>query len=396
VQFAGGRRLWVVCAAVVAVAVLVPTVSRVDARYDSSDSLWANAMRSASGWQKPYDFAIFLTAGHDVLDGRDPYPDRQELARDVGSPYAYPPLLALLVVPLTALPEHAASTYVPGVLWTLLLLAATAGALALVGVRDWRCYPIALLAPVTLEPVEFGAIGPLLLLLLAVAWKYRDRTGAAGAAAGGAVVLKLFLWPVFVWLAVTRRLRAAVVGVAAALALALASWAAIGFDGLRGYPHLLDRLSQLEARNSYSAYAVARAVGLPGRAAQVLVVAAGLALLVLAWRAARDRRRSVVEQDRLSLTFALAAALVLTPILWLHYLVLLLLPIALARPRLSALWFVPLALTVFEALDWYRGWPRGDGKALASVAVLVAVVFVSSLRGRGTPGRDARAASAGA
>ncbi|MGH7342691.1 MAG: hypothetical protein ACREKH_19575, partial [Candidatus Rokuibacteriota bacterium] len=71
--------------------------------------------------------------------------------------------------------------------------------------------------------------------------------------------------------------------------------------------------------------------------------------------------------------------LVLTPILWLHYLVLLVVPIALARPRLSALWFVPLALTVFEALDWYRGWPRADGPALASVAVVVALVFVVSL-----------------
>jgi hypothetical protein len=87
-----------------------------------------------------------------------------------------------------------------------------------------------------------------------------------------------------------------------------------------------------------------------------------------------------LDRDRRSLILCLAAALVVTPILWLHYLVLLLLPIALARPRLSALWFVPLAMTVFEALDWYRGWPRGDGKALASVCAVVAVVFVASLR----------------
>ena len=73
----------------------------------------------------------------------------------------------------------------------------------------------------------------------------------------------------------------------------------------------------------------------------------------------------------------------LTPILWLHYLVLLVVPIALARPRLSALWFAPLALTVFEALDWYRGWPRGDGEALVSVALVVTLVFVVSLRSRG-------------
>ena len=84
------------------------------------------------------------------------------------------------------------------------------------------------------------------------------------------------------------------------------------------------------------------------------------------------------DGDRRAFVLALAAAFVLTPILWLHYLVLLVVPIALARPRLSALWFVPLALTVFEALDWYRGWPRGDGPALASVAVVAALVFAIS------------------
>ena len=84
------------------------------------------------------------------------------------------------------------------------------------------------------------------------------------------------------------------------------------------------------------------------------------------------------EGDRRALTLALAAGFVLTPILWLHYLVLLIVPIALARPRLSRVWFVPLALTVFEALDWYRGWPSGDGRALASVAIVTALVFVVS------------------
>ena len=116
------------------------------------------------------------------------------------------------------------------------------------------------------------------------------------------------------------------------------------------------------------------ALGLPGGAARVLVAIFAAALLVLAWRAADG-----AEGDRRALTLALAAGVVATPILWLHYLVLLVVPIALARPRLSALWFAPLALAIFEALDWYRGWPRGDGRALASVALVTAAVFVASV-----------------
>ena len=43
---------------------------------------------------------------------------------------------------------------------------------------------------------------------------------------------------------------------------------------------------------------------------------------------------------------AIAAALALTPIVWLHYFALLLVVVALAQPRLGLLWFVPLALIV--------------------------------------------------
>ena len=56
----------------------------------------------------------------------------------------------------------------------------------------------------TLEAFEYGAIGPVLLFLLALAWRFRDDSVGSGVATGGAVVLKLFLWPSLVWLAVTR------------------------------------------------------------------------------------------------------------------------------------------------------------------------------------------------
>jgi hypothetical protein len=108
------------------------------------------------------------------------------------------------------------------------------------------------------------------------------------------------------------------------------------------------------------------------------VVAAGIVLLTLAWRAARNEPGA--GGDAVSLSLVIVAALVLTPILWLHYLVLLLVPIALTRPRLSALWLVPLVMTIFELLNWYRGWPRGDAKALISVAVVVGVVLAAALR----------------
>lgn len=375
------RRLVLVCAAALVAVVLLPLGARGAATRYHDDSLWANALGSLGGTNTPGDFGyVFLPAADNVLSGRDLYMDPDLFRGPPQAPYAYPPVLAFLVTPLAVLPEMVAGTFVPGVLFSLLLVAATIGALLLLDVRDWRCYPVALLYPVTVEAIEYGAVGPLLLLLVALLWRFRDRLAIAGVATGSAVVLKLFLWPLAFWLVVTGRARAATVAMATAIGLALASWAAIGFSGVLDYPRLLRKLADVEAESSYSAFAILRTAGLADPLAQAIVIAAGVGLLVLVGRAARSPHDSQLERDRRSLILTLAAALVLTPILWLHYLVLLILPIALARPRLSVLWLAPLALTAFEALDWYRGWPTGDAEALISVAACVVIVLVASLR----------------
>ena len=54
--------------------------------------------------------------------------------------------------------------------------------------------------------------------------------------------------------------------------------------------------------------------------------------------------------DERAVTLALAASLLLTPILWLHYFVLVFLPLALFYKRFTPVWLVPLAfwLTPFQ------------------------------------------------
>lgn len=383
-----GRALLVV-AAVAAALVALPLGARALGPRLAEDTLWANALASIGGRMPPGDFGyVFLAAGDDVLAGQSPYMDADEFSGPPQAPYAYPPVLAVLVAPFAALPEQVRGVFLPGVLFSLLLVGAMIAGLALLGVRDWRCYPVALLAPFTLEAIEYGAVGPLLLLLLALAWRLRDRALLAGIAAAGLVALKLFLWPVLAWLAFAGRLRALGVAVASALVLVVGSWATIGFDGLLEYPRLLRKLVEIEAEESYSALAILRALGVPETGARALVLAAAVALLGFAWRSAQDVRLERVDRDRVSLGLVLAAALVATPILWLHYLVLLYVPIALARPRLSWIWLAPLALAVLEWRDWYRGWPRGELDALLSVAAVTVVVLVVTLRARRPSARE--------
>lgn len=304
---------------------------------------------------RPMDFATFWRSGGDVLHGRSPYPAALHTfpthpGPSTVAPFVYPPVTAVLMIPLSLLPLHAAA-----VVFLFVETAAVVLALRLLGVADWRCYGAALASAPVFAGSGLGAISALLLLGVAAGWRHRDRALAAGVAVAYVVTAKLFLWPVWLWLVRTRRYRAAAVAAVVSAAAVGGAWGAIGFAGLRGYPSLLSHLTRLVGPESYSPYALARALGLGDRPGQI--VAYALAALAVA-AAAR-----FLSDDRSILTAALAVSLVATPILWPHYLVLLFVPIALARRGFSPIWLAPVAMWV-DATSW------SDGSAIRIAGLL--------------------------
>ena len=276
------------------------------------------------------DWEIFRSASHSVVHGRSPFPAAAPAALAHGDKYVYPPVTALLLTPLAVLPDLAGKA-----LFLVLALGCVLLALRLLGVRDWRCYGLVVLTAPVVDTLSLGAISSMLLLGVALVWRYRDRPYVAGAATAVTAVAKLFVWPLFVWLLATRRFRAALLAAGTSLLLLLGGWAVIGFAGLGGYPHLLRVLTKVDAVQSYSLAGLLRVDGGSATALSGL-----LAILVIGgiFLAARGP-----DGDRRALTIAVAGALLATPVLWLHYLDLLFVPIALVRPRLSAIWFAPLA-----------------------------------------------------
>jgi hypothetical protein len=273
-------------------------------------------------------------------------------------------------------PLHPLSGPAAGFVWTTLSLVLVAAALWLLDLRDWRCYALAFVFLPTRSSIDLGTIEPLLLLAVAAAWHWRDRMWRAGGAVGAGIVLKLFLWPLAAWLALTRRLRAAAIAVGVAVVLAFVSWAAIGFDGLGHYPGVLRRLADDESTSSYSVVALGVRAHLPLDAARVVAVLVAIGLLAAAAWVARDERRDGRDRDVATLTLCLAAAFAASPIVWVHYFLLLLVPLALVRPRLSLLWFVPFA---FQPLG-EAAWPAGDatklGLALAATLAIAGAAVV--------------------
>jgi hypothetical protein len=354
-----------------AVGIVLIVLAKIAARLYYDPALWALA-----GWWVPPDAVIFIGAGDAVLAGQSPYLDASALGDDVDADfgYVYPPLLAIAISPLSLLSGPTAA-----MLWTVVLIGCVVGALWLLGVRDWRCYLVALLWPFNRVALDWGRIDPLLVLLVAATWRFRDKPWSAATSTGAAVATKLFLWPLALWLLVTGRRRAAALSVVMTLGLILLPWAAIGFADLLQYPELLRKVSGQEYA-SFSATALAHAVVSDEVFARGVVVAIGALLLAFAVRCARNPDWARREQDRRSLTIILAASLVLSPVVWNDYFVLLLVPVALARPRLSALWLVVLAASLFKTFHRVDPDPEGDLLQLTVVAILVTVVFVASYR----------------
>ena len=87
------------------------------------------------------------------------------------------------------------------------------------------------------------------------------------------------------------------------------------------YPDLVRRLSDIQAENSYSIVGMASTAGLASWAGQALTAVAGIGLLIGCIQLARRG-----DEPR-AMTCAVVATLALSPIVWLHYLIALLVPI---------------------------------------------------------------------
>lgn len=297
----------------------------------------------------PVDFHIFWIAGQHYLHQHTPY------GHSVSEAFVYPPPAALLFAPLALLPYHVAA----GV-FLVISLAAVVGALWLLDVRDPRLYAATFLSPAVLTALTIGTITPLLLLGLAAVWCFRDRRGVAIPVAL-LVVLKLFLWPMLVWLLLTGRKRATVESVVLSVVVTLVTWAWIGFADIGRYPSILDQLVRAEGAKSYALAS--------GRIAEVLLAGVVVAALWIGRRLGERRLFAI----------AVVGAILASPIVWLHYLALLTIVFAVLE--------APLAYWLIPALLWVTPLQQ-TGEAAWRVAAAAGVCVLSLLA---RPGRPAAA-----
>jgi alpha-1,2-mannosyltransferase len=283
------------------------------------------AVLSSAGATLGYDAAAYLQAGERLLAARPLYDPAVNVAGGFGV-FLYPPPFALAIVPFTLLPT-------PLDLWTWLatIVAAFLVGTALLPVRPGVRWSIVLLAAVSfpfLYAVKLGQVGPLLYLAFAIGWRWIDRAEATGLAVAASALTKLQPALLFGWMIVTRRWRALGVGLAAVAVVVAATTVLVGVSTWSDYVALLGRVNNpITTPQNLSFGAVAYAAGVSvdvAGAIQWASVTGTLAVTVFAWF-----RRDAVT----GFLVGVVASQLLSPVLWNHYALLLLLPVALLLER---------------------------------------------------------------
>ena len=301
--------------------------------------LAVGATLAVAGDTLGYDFRSYYDAASRVLAGQPLY---SASAADTGlnGGFKYPPPFVLPVLPLALLPWQAAAW-----IWVALTLIAFAVGTAVMPVRPAIRWSVLLLAGLSFPFVyatKLGQVGSLLYLLFVIGWRWLDRPGVLGATSAVGALGKVQPGLVLVWAALTGRWRAVFVGGAVLVGMAVVAAIVLGLGTWVDFLALPGRVSDpITTPHNFTVGAVAYQAGLPRDAASVLQWASTAGVVAIL----------VVTALRLpavpSYLVALIASQLLSPILWDHYAMLLLVPVAwlLERGRRWAA-VIPLATSV--------------------------------------------------
>ncbi len=302
----------------------------------------------------PFDFLTFLHAGRRVLHGESPYPSVTSAVFRSGHGFVYPLFVAWLFAPLAVFPQAAAE-----IVYGCASVVAIVVSCRMLGRRDFAAPALVMVCSTTIIGLQMGTVNAFLLLGLAAAWYWRDSHPVlSGVVLGVAAAAKLFLLPVLAWPVLLRRWSAAGSALTTVVIL-VAGGGMVGSESPTGYLHLLSRLQANEQVSSWSLSSLFQSVGFSrtgSSAAAVAVVAAGLVVLL--------RRRKALADGRV-LGAMVVLSLLMSPIVWSSYLLLLAVPLLLVDPGEGVLAAAAVA-------SWLLVTPDAASTARVAVGVLLA------------------------
>jgi alpha-1,2-mannosyltransferase len=278
------------------------------------------AVLAFAGETLGYDFLAYHAAASRLISGEPLYDLSFEVAGGFGLFY-YPPFFAPLIIAFGLLPEAVAIWA-----WILVLLAAFAVGVSVIPVSRTIKWWIVLLAGLSwpfVYAVKLGQVGPILLLLFAIGWRWLDDPRRLGASVALGTAIKLQPALLFLWALATRRWMAVAVGAVTLAALALLATLLAGVVAWSDFALLLGRVvDPIQTAHNVTPGAIAYQLGASHMAATAVqwatIAGSVLAVLVSCW----------LGTAAASYLVAVIASQLVSPILWDHYVMLLLLPVA--------------------------------------------------------------------
>jgi hypothetical protein len=330
-------------------------------------AFWAAARGSM-----PYDFRIYRAAGEAVTDGNSPYPHLPLHHYPAGTgPFVYLLPAAWMYAIFAAIPFHVA-------LWinVALSIAAILTGIWLLGIRSPAVFVLVLCTSIVLRGMDLGTVNAVLFLGICALVRWRDRPRLTGVIYVLLVALKPLMLPLIVYVLVTGRRAAGLAALVSAGILGALSLA-FGFSPA-AYARMLAELSRLEAGHGSSLiHEITRTTHWSLGPTTLVVSAIGCVILLATLIAGLAGRLD----HRLVLAISISVAILVSPIVWPHYFIFLLVPLLLVgRPTLVA--------AIACALSWAIApdatprihpqllVPRPDQRPLIALVPLAAAVVV--------------------
>jgi len=302
-----------------------------------------------------YDFLAYHRAAARLLDGRPLYDMSFQAAGGFGLFY-YPPTFAPLILVVGLL---SATTAVWA--WTAFLIASFGIGTAILPVSRTVRWWIVLLAGLSWPfayAVKLGQVGPVLFLLFAIGWRWLDDPVRLGISIALGTAIKLQPAILFAWAALTRRWPAVVVGAAALGVLAVVATILAGPSAWSDFVSLVRQVGDpVTTAHNFTPGAIAYQLGVSAGVASVVQLASTVVVLGAVVVAART------ATPEASYLVAVIASQLLSPVLWDHYAMLLLLPVAylcaagrwwaLAIPLVTAIPLVGITPPVVYPVCWF-------------------------------------------
>jgi alpha-1,2-mannosyltransferase len=302
------------------------------------------AILVAAGDTRGYDYLMYDSAARRLLGGGPLY-DLSFTAPGPNGLFDYPPTFILAVLPFAAaLPPQAAM-----LAWTAMLNLAFIVGVVLLPVRREVRWAVVLLAGTSwpyLYAVKLGQLGPLLFLAYAAAWRWADRPLGVGLSSALGTAAKLQPVLLLGWALVTRRFRAVGIGIGALLLAGAVATIVAGPAAWSDWITLIARVggNAITAPQVLSVGAIAYRGGVPLPVATIVQwgsAAAVGAVVLLAW---------LRYPPSVAIVVTAVASVLVSPIVWAHYAVILLLPVALLLER-RQWWAAALPIVTWLPID---------------------------------------------